>query len=177
MMSCLKWCGVVLSFVSLTANADDASIKNPETELVLQIVCDVAPSIGAGDSPLGKKAIVPILGGHFWGNEIKGVVLPGGADRQQYRNDGFKQLEATYELKTDDGAIIGVKNHVLAPIDRPNGYVPYSNIELSAPNGKYAWVNQNIYIGTLTSLRPEKQAVLIRVYKIKQASVETANSN
>ncbi|UJR52601.1 DUF3237 domain-containing protein [Dickeya zeae] len=115
---------------------------------------------------MGERAIVAILSGTFTGNNIQGTLLPGGADRQQIRQDGYKLLHATYELKTDDGVVISITNRVLTPLTRKPGENAFSQIELIAPEGKYDWINKNVYIGTLTSLKPQRAAVLIRVYKL-----------
>ena len=157
-----------LLFVCATSFAADVPPAHlPTTELVFEITCDLAPTLQLGESPVGERRMVPIVGGTFSGPHIHGVVLPGGADRQLVRRDGFKQLSATYELKTDDGAIISVSNHVLAPAQRAPGQAVFSNIDLVAPAGNYGWINNDVYVGTLDSLRPARDAVLIRVYKLK----------
>ena len=42
----------------------------------------------------------------------------------------------------------------------------FSTLELTAPEGKYGWINDFVYVGTLNSLRPKRDAVVIRVYKV-----------
>ena len=110
--------------------------------------------------------MVPIVGGTFEGPNIRGKVLPGGADRQLVRKDDVRVLNALYELQTDDGAIITVNNHVLVD-DQPGRqrYV-FSTLEITAPEGPHAWLNRGVFVGTLNSLRPGRSAVLIRVYKL-----------
>jgi hypothetical protein len=49
--------------------------------------------------------------------------------------------------------------------DGPGGDYRFSHVTLTAPEGKYSWVNQSVYVGTLHSLRP-RPAVLIRVYRV-----------
>ena len=94
----------------------------PRTEFVYEAVFDLAPTLNLGDSPLGERRMVPITGGSFEGPNIRGNVLPGGADRQLIRKDGVRQLDALYELQADDGAIITVRNRVL--IDDPGSGRP-----------------------------------------------------
>lgn len=154
----------ILWFVAFQLRAE--TVSPPKSELVMEITCDIAGSIDLGDTPTGHRAMVPITGGSFTGAGIKGIVLPGGADRQLLRSDGYKNLEARYELQTDDGQVISVFNRVLAKVNRAPSDPVFSNITLSAPEGKYGWINREVYIGTLTSLRPARQAVLIRVFRI-----------
>lgn len=132
----------------------------PETEFVYEAIVDIAPGIDLGEGPLGQRAMVPITGGTFEGPNIRGTVLAGGADRQLVRADGVRLLDALYELQTDDGAIFTVRNQVLT------GSQPaFSFIQITAPE-EYAWLNQSIHVGTLNSLRPEREAVLIRVFRL-----------
>lgn len=138
----------------------------PASTLVYEALVEVAPRRDIGESPLGHRYIVDITGGRFEGERLRGRVLPGGADRQLLRHDGIKQLEAIYELETDDGVIISVRNRVL--IDDP-GNVPryaHSHIEIDAPAGRYDWLNRRRYVGTLLSMAPRLSAVMIGVYQL-----------
>jgi Protein of unknown function (DUF3237) len=138
----------------------------PRTEFVYESIVDLAPTLQLGLSPLGDRRMVPITGGTFEGPGMRGIVLAGGADRQLVRRDGSVNLDAVYELQTDDGVIISVRNRVLSrrPKDAP-AYV-FSNIELTAPEGRYNWLNDFVYVGTLNSLRPLRAAVVIRAYRV-----------
>ena len=138
----------------------------PRTQFVYELIADLEPTLNLGDSPLGERRMVPIVGGTFEGPNIRGKVLPGGTDRQLVRKDGVRVLNALYELQTDDGAIITVNNHVLVD-DQPGRqrYV-FSTLEITAPKGPHVWLNRGVFVGTLNSLRPGRSAVLIRVYKV-----------
>ena len=134
------------------------------TELAFEAVVDIAPSQDLGDGPFGGRRIVPIAGGRFKGPRISGTVEPGGADRQLIRDDGVRMLEATYELRTDDGAVLSVVNNVL--IDQPTQDQRYARsfLMVTAPTGPHDWLNRRILVGTLNSLRPARDAVLVRVF-------------
>ena len=138
----------------------------PRTEFVYEAICDLAPTMVPGDSPLGERRMVPITGGTFEGPRIRGTVLAGGADRQLVRKDGVRQLDALYELRAEDGAVITVRNRVL--VDDPPGGPRYafSTLEITAPEGPHAWLNRGVCVGTLDSLRPARAAVCIRVFKV-----------
>jgi len=70
----------------------------------------VAPAQELGDTPQGRRRIIPITGGTFKGARLSGRVLPGGADWQIIRPDGVADLEARYTMETADGALIYVQN-------------------------------------------------------------------
>lgn len=146
-------------------SAANIPVVLPRTELVYEAVAELAPTLDLGAGPLGERRMVPITGGSFEGPRLRGKVLAGGADRQLLRKDGARLLDALYEMQTDDGAIITVHNQVLTRSDGPGGDYRFSHVTLTAPEGKYSWVNQSVYVGTLHSLRP-RPAVLIRVYRL-----------
>jgi hypothetical protein len=140
----------------------------PRTEFVYEALFDLAPTLQLGVSPFGERRIVPITGGRFEGPGLRGRVMAGGADRQLVRRDGAVSLDATYELQTDDGVVISVRNKVLTrqPKEPPDASrYAFSTIDIVAPDGAYGWLNDFVYVGTLHGLRPRPN-VLIRVYKV-----------
>jgi hypothetical protein len=141
-------------------------VQPPTTRLAWEAVVDIAPVIDLGDSPLGKRRMIPITGGTFVGPRLRGKVLPGGADRQLVRKDGVTLLNALYEMQTDDGAVITILNRVI--IDPSDKLAPYSRsmVEATAPEGPNGWLNRRIFVGDLHGLPPERRAVVIRVYEV-----------
>jgi hypothetical protein len=138
--------------------------------LVWHAVVDVADRQSCGMGPCGERWNVPILGGRFWGGEgfeaLHGEICAGGADRQTLRHDGIKELDALYEMRTHDGAVITVHNQVLIDESvQPERYAR-SCVRVTAPDGPHAWLNRRLLVGTLQSLRPDRQAVLVRAYMI-----------
>ena len=66
-------------------------------------VVQIEPDIVHGDTPHGRRIRVPIVGGTFAGDRLRGTVVPGGADWQLLRADGSLVIEADYFMRTDDG--------------------------------------------------------------------------
>ena len=85
----------------------------PGLEFIFAARVTVDAPLDLGDVGKGGRRIVPITGGEFSGPRLRGVVLSGGADWQVLRSDGVGELEARYMLRTDDGALIYVRNHAL----------------------------------------------------------------
>jgi len=78
----------------------DMAARFPEEplrgRLIMSIVAQTGEAFDAGTGPDGARRIVPITGGTFVGEGgLKGIVLPGGADRQRLRADGVRELDAT----------------------------------------------------------------------------------
>ena len=82
----------------------------PRLTLAFEVRATVAPPMEVGDVARGRRRIVAITGGTFEGPGLRGKVLPGGADWQIIRPDGFSELDTRYTLETDKGQIIYVQN-------------------------------------------------------------------
>ena len=85
------------------------------------------------------------------------------------RADGVKELRAEYEMQTHDGAVITIDNHVIVDESvQPERYA-LSHIFVTAPAGPHAWLNRRVLVGTLQSLRPQRQAVLVRGWLLESS--------
>jgi hypothetical protein len=142
-------------------------VDTPQCQLVYQAVVDIGEREDLGIGPLGQRFLIPILGGTFGGARLQGVVLPGGADRQLVRSDGCKELDAEYEMRTHDGVTLSVRNRVLIEDVPPAPRYARSVVQITAPEGAYAWLSRRVLVGTLDSLKPARQAVRITVYALE----------
>jgi hypothetical protein len=131
----------------------------PGLQLLFEARGVLEPSIVVGHTPEGLKRVVPILGGTFEGPELRGTIVPGGADWQYVRADGVTVVEARYLLRTDDDVLIEVHNRGLrhGPEEimrrlaagehvEPSEYYFRAAPSLSAPAGKYEWLNRSLFI-------------------------------
>ncbi len=154
--------------IAATAFAQ-APASELQTEFVFEIEAEISAAVVMGETVDGRRQSIPITGGRFSGDGIRGEVLPGGADYQVVRADGVVAIEAIYMIRTDDGALINVVNKGLinsnvegGPAARYFRTVP----EFVAPIGPYDWLNKHIFISSI-STRPEQPGrVFIRVYKV-----------
>jgi hypothetical protein len=94
-------------------------------------------SIAVGASKRGTRNIIPITGGTTTG-KIAGTVFSGGADYQLV-GSAFEH-HARYTIKTNDGALIIVRN--CGPV---GALVPVFETDTA---GKYAWVNENHWLSS-----------------------------
>jgi hypothetical protein len=134
----------------------------------MELRVEISPPIQIGDSDNGDRQFIPITGGYFVGDDIRGTVLPGGADWQLLRADGVRELVAIYAIQTDDGTTIMVDNRgILVPAETDGGE-PYvrSTPTFHAPVGKYEWLNEGIFVGSVTGV-PDGDAVIIRVFRVR----------
>jgi hypothetical protein len=131
----------------------------PRLELLCHVTVELGAPLEVGTTPLGKRRVIPIVGGHFTGERLTGEVLPGGADWQLVRPDGAAILDARYTLRTVDGALIDVRNRglragppdVLARLARGEAVEPASYYFRTTPQfatgaTAYSWLNDLIVV-------------------------------
>lgn len=124
-----------------------------------QIQVGTVQDIGA--TAKGIRKMIPILGGTFVGQEISGVILPGGADWQLVRPDGVVEIEAHYTMKTSDGILIYIinKGYRHGSVDimeklakgiqvTPDQYYFRTTPTFEVEQGKYDWLTKKVFIGT-----------------------------
>ena len=109
-MSTLAW--LLLAAVAPLGWQGTKSITPPSPQLTYAMTLHV--QVGNprefGQVPRGRRRVIPILGGTFAGPNIRGTVLPGGADWQIVRADGLAELDTRYTLQTDNGSLIYIQN-------------------------------------------------------------------
>ena len=144
---------------------------------LLRAEITLAPPHELGETPLGRRRIVPITGGSFRGEKLSGRVLPGGADWQFIRSDGVAELDARYTLETTDRALIYVRNfgyrHGPAevmqrlaagePVD-PSRYYMRTTPRFETGAERYKWLNGIICVATGAR---RASAVELEVYEVR----------
>jgi Protein of unknown function (DUF3237) len=159
-----------------TSEADHArSIVAPGLSFVTEIRVEVGQPLTVGDTGLGLRRVIPILGGIVAGPRLSGRVLAAGADFQILRPDGVMELEAKYVLEAN-GALIYVINRGLRhgpaeavdklmrgePVDPSVIYFRAAPaFETAAPDFK--WMTKSLFLCSGTRL-PDQ--VLLSVYEV-----------
>ena len=150
------------TFVALLAVAFSSSAQTPEPELefALELKVKLGQAYGVGETANGNRFIIPITGGTFEGPNIKGEVLPGGADYQM-QGKNHTDIEAIYCIRTDDGVNIHIRNKGIIA-----GNYFYCSPKFEAPlNSKYAWLNDAIFV-----CRPSgfmDGGIMLKVWKVR----------
>jgi hypothetical protein len=140
----------------------------PEPRLVLFGHADVkvAPPAVIARTAAGERRIVQILSGRLDGR-LNGEVLPGGADYQMITPDGISYLDARYVIRTDDGALILVRNYGIRHGvigDDPSKYYFRSTPRFETGDERYLWLNKIIAI---CSGARTPDAVLLDFYEVR----------
>lgn len=122
---------------------------------------ELAAPIELGDSPRGRRRIIPIIGGTVTGERLSGEILNLGADWQTVLSDGTAELDTRYAMRSHDGASIDIRNFgyrhgpkdVLDALGRgeavdPSLYYMRTQPRFETGDARYAWLNRIVCIGT-----------------------------
>jgi hypothetical protein len=144
-----------------------AQMGAPQLPFVFEEQVTLAADFSVGETPIGKRNIVPITGGTFEGPGIRGKIMPGGWDWQLTHPSGCFDLHADYMIQTDDGVIIHVINQgMICPNSSGKHDALFTSPAFEAPKGKYDWLNGGVYVGTVDGMKIDgKPAVRIRFFK------------
>jgi hypothetical protein len=160
----------------ISSHRERTQLSPPKLEFIFDAQATVGAPLDLGDVAKGGRRIVPITGGDFAGPDLRGAVLPGGADWQILRGDGVAELEARYTLSTDDGALIYVRNLALRhgppevmaalaagrPVE-PDSYYFRGATFFETSAARYAWMTKHIIVCTG---KREPAAVALKFYKL-----------
>jgi hypothetical protein len=132
----------------------------PQLVLAFELEAQVGPPLKFAGAQ-GERRVIPILSGTFTGPDLRGVVVPGGADYQRVHADGFTEVEARYLLETDQGERIDVVNRgmrhaapdVIAALNAGHAVDPAQVYFRTTPvfdtaSPRLRWMVRSIFIAT-----------------------------
>lgn len=151
---------------------DIAQEEAPSTEFVMQLHVTLGEAYTVGDTPHGRRTVIPITGGTFEGPLLRGNILNGGADWQLAKG-GRTELEAIYSIVTDDGVYIHIRNRGIISTDKDmNGQPSFyfkTAPQFEAPeDSRYAWLNNSLFLCTPSF--PKKgdfKGIVLNVWRVK----------
>ena len=135
-------------------------LPDPRLTRVFRLEARLGEPFDLGDTPRGRRRIVPASGGTFAGPELNGKLLPGAsADWQIVLPDGTTLGDIRHTLRTDDGSLLYVQSRgvrhgraeVLQRLGRgedvdPSEYTfrTWTQIETASP--RLDWLNKGVFI-------------------------------
>jgi hypothetical protein len=135
-------------------------LRTIRTKPLFTMRLNVRKLLLVGETPLTKRRVGIVFGGEFQGERLSGEVLDGGSDWQSVRSDGSTLLDVRLNLRTDDGALIGVTYkglrhgpaEVIERIERgeevdPASYYFRINPMFETASEQYGWLNGIVAVG------------------------------
>ncbi len=151
---------LLLLLAAMGAPAQGPAPVAPGLEFLMQLRVTLGEVFSAGETPHGRRTVVPIMGGTFEGPRLRGTVLPGGAD-YQLGNGARTELEAVYCIRTDDGITIHVRNLGIAA---PAYFMAAPRFE-TASDSPYGWLNDALFVCAPQS-DPAFRGVVLNVWRV-----------
>lgn len=140
----------------------------------LTIKLDTIVEMGQGQG--GTRRIIPIIGGQVSGPAFSGEIMNVGADWQTIFASGLAELDTRYAFRTDDGAVIEVRNfgyrhgpaNVMQKVAAgedvdPSQYYMRTHARLETGHPDYQWVNNTLFVGVGGRL---KSSVMLSLYAV-----------
>ena len=149
-----------------------AQDETPQLEYVMELKVNCEGAYQVGQTSHGNRFVIPIVGGTFEGPELRGTILPGGADYQlQDQAHGRTEVEAIYSIKTDDGVCIHIRNKGLICMGKDDNGAPQfyfrTTPQFEAPqDSKYAWLNNALFV-CAPEWTQQFQGIVLNVWRVK----------
>ena len=136
-------------------------LPDPRLKRVFRLEARLGEPLDLGDTPRGRRRIVPAIGGTFAGPELNGKLLPGAsADWQIVLPDGTALADIRHTLQTDEGALLYVQSRgvrhgsaeVLARLGRgedvdPSEYTFRTSARIETASRELDWLNRGVFVG------------------------------
>jgi hypothetical protein len=137
----------------------------PQLDFIGRCRADLGEPLELGQTPWGRRRIIPIAGGEFDGPRVSATILPGGADWQVVHEDGMAAIDTRYTLQTQDDALISVATRGVRhgppevlrrlaegqPVD-PAEYYFRVSIQYETGAAAYLWLNRIVAVASAVRL-------------------------
>jgi hypothetical protein len=133
----------------------------PQLTRIYRLEAALGEPVDVGDVSSGRRRIVPLTAGTFWGPELNGNLLPGAsADWQIVVRDGTALGDIRYTLQTDGGAFLYVQSRgvrhgspeVLERLARgeevdASEYTFRTSTRIETGSRELDWLNRGVFVG------------------------------
>src|ERR1700747_2073911 len=135
-------------------------LPDPRLERVFRLEAALGEPLDLGDTPRGRRRIVPATGGRFAGPGLNGTLIPGAsADWQVVLPDGTALGDIRHTLQTDDGALLYVRSrgirHGSAEVTErlrrgedvdPSEYTFRTGTQIETGSPRLDWLNKGVFV-------------------------------
>jgi Protein of unknown function (DUF3237) len=135
--------------------------RQPELEFVAHVQADLGPVMEIGTVPVGRRRVIPIIGGKIAGPRLTADIVDGGADWQVVAADGTAIIDTRYSARTDSGDVIylstqGFRHGPADVVGRlaagedvsPDEYYFRITARLESGAAALDWVNRTVFVAS-----------------------------
>ena len=156
---------LVLALVCVLSFSLPSFAQELKSKLLFEVTFNLKPGVEVGQTLAGKRTIYPVKDGFFEGPNLKGKVLPDGADWFLQLNETSNKIDVRVTLQTNEGENIYVSYQGYLNLNADGTYyfrtTPY--FETSSKNLAYLNHNVSVGVGTIVKLG---ETVSYKVYQI-----------
>jgi hypothetical protein len=150
-------CALSLSLPSLA--------QELKSKLLFEVTFNLKPGVEIGQTLAGKRTIYPVLDGFFEGSNLKGKVLPGGADWFLQLNETTNKIDVRVTLQTNEGENIYVTYQGYLKLNADGTYYFRTTPYFETSSKKLDYLNHTVCVGVGTIVKPG-ETVSYKVYQI-----------
>ena len=147
-------------YFSLPSDAQELKSK-----LLFEVTFNLKPGVEIGQTLAGKRTIKPVLDGFFEGSNLKGKVLPGGADWFLQLNETTNKIDVRVTLQTNEGENIYVTYQGYLKLNDDGTYYFRTTPYFETSSKKLAYLNHTVSVGVGTIVKLG-ETVSYKVYEI-----------
>lgn len=172
MKRALSYIALLMTVFTSVCAQENIPKDAPQLEFAMQLRVTLGETYEVGETPHGKRVVIPITGGIFEGPSVKGTILNGGADYQLVNNAlNRTELEAIYSIRTDDGINIHVRNRGIIYTGKdaqgqPTFYFKAAPQFEAPADSRYAWLNNSLFLCT-PLFSQEFKGIILNIWRVK----------
>ncbi|MFM2442064.1 MAG: hypothetical protein RL449_705, partial [Bacteroidota bacterium] len=136
-----------------------------KSKLLFEVTFNLKPGVEVGQTLSGKRTIYPVKDGFFEGPNLKGKVLPDGADWFLQLNETTNKIDVRVTLQTNEGENIYVAYQGYLKLNADGTYYFRTTPYFETSSKKLAYLNHTVSVGVGTIVKMG-ETVSYKVYEI-----------
>ena len=156
---------IVLALVCVLCLSLPSVAQELKSKLLFEVTFNLKPGVEVGQTLAGKRTIYPVKDGFFEGPNLKGKVLPDGADWFLQLNETSNKIDVRVTLQTNEGENIYVTYQGYLNLNADGSYYFRTTPYFETSYKKLAYLNHTVSVGVGTIVKLG-ETVSYKVYQI-----------
>ena len=156
---------IVLALIGVFILNISAVAQELKSKLLFEVTFNLKPGVEVGQTLAGKRTIYPVKDGFFEGPNLKGKVLPDGADWFLQLNETSNKIDVRVTLQTNEGENIYVTYQGYLNLNADGSYYFRTTPYFETSSKKLAYLNHTVSVGVGTIVKLG-ETVSYKVYQI-----------